>query len=88
MIASRTLEDSPVTLDAAITRAKNIEIGNKFLLASFNNLNNDQGLNIVKPSSSKTPIDNKVTNDEMDSLAKQLEELKIAKMEKEIRELR
>jgi hypothetical protein len=84
MIGGRTFETNPNNLTEAITRAKNIEAGNNLML---------QGLgipNLNESSTSKAPtatVDNNITND-VDNLAKQLEELKIAKLEKEILSLK
>ncbi|RGB24322.1 hypothetical protein C1646_773252 [Rhizophagus diaphanus] len=78
----RTFEVNPETLNDAIVRAKNIEAGNNLMLQELGIPN----LNVNESSTSKpqiTTVDNNITN-EVDNLAKQLEELKIAKLEKEI----
>uniref|UniRef100_U9SWS6 Retrotransposon gag domain-containing protein n=1 Tax=Rhizophagus irregularis (strain DAOM 181602 / DAOM 197198 / MUCL 43194) TaxID=747089 RepID=U9SWS6_RHIID len=83
IVAGRTFEGNPDTLVNAITRAKSIEAGNNLMLQEMGIPN----LNINESSTSKTPTvianNNNITN-EVDNLAKQLEELKIAKLEKEI----
>ncbi|PKC67546.1 hypothetical protein RhiirA1_458269, partial [Rhizophagus irregularis] len=79
IIAERIFEGNPGTLVDAIA---NIEVGNNLMLQGLGIFN----LNINKSSISKlqtATVDNNITN-KVDNLAKQLKELKIAKLEKEI----
>ncbi|GBC09219.1 hypothetical protein RclHR1_00870010 [Rhizophagus clarus] len=81
LIAGRTYESNPNTLDGAITQARAIETGNNFLLQSIGQQSQ------VAENSSQNIINNK-PRDEIEELTKQLEDLKIAKLEKEIRSLK
>ncbi|GBB84979.1 hypothetical protein RclHR1_11570008 [Rhizophagus clarus] len=81
IIAGRTYESNPNTLDEAITRARAVETGNNFLIQSISQQSQ------VAENSSQNTMNNKPKN-EIDELTKQLEELKIAKLEKEIRSLK
>ncbi|PKB94272.1 hypothetical protein RhiirA5_439164, partial [Rhizophagus irregularis] len=79
IIAERIFEGNSGTLVDAIA---NIEVGNNLMLQGLGIFN----LNINKSSISKlqtATVDNNITN-KVDNLAKQLKELKIAKLEKEI----
>jgi hypothetical protein len=80
LIAGRTYEGNPNTLDDAITRARAIETGNNFLLQSLGQ--NNLGIGMSGKQENSKP------KDEIDELTKQLENLKIAKLEKEIKSLK
>jgi hypothetical protein len=82
MIAGRTYEGNPNTLEEAITRARAIETGNNFLIQSLS-----QNSPIVEMSNNKPELSNK-PKDDIEELTKQLENLKIAKLEKEIKSLK
>ena len=82
MIAGRTFESSPDNLNDAITKAKNIEAGNSLMFQGLGMSN----INLNEDLFNKSQIKPKESNveDEVDKLTKQLEGLKIAKLEKEI----
>src|SRR3984957_12721079 len=86
LIAGRTYENNPGTLEEAITRARAIETGNNFLFQSLGQQTQTPNINNGNTSNNK-PVMTK-PKDEVDELAEQLEKLKIAKMEKEIRALK
>src|SRR5262249_6041757 len=82
MIAGRTFEGGPETLNAAIDRAKNIEAGNNLMLQGFG-INNSTTNEIISSKPQNIATGSKI-DDEVDSLTKQLEQLKISKLEREI----
>ncbi|CAB4443554.1 unnamed protein product [Rhizophagus irregularis] len=82
IVAGRTFKGDPDTLVNAIARAKSIEAGNNLMLQGLGIPN----LNVSEGSTNKTPtaiVENNIMS-EVDDLTKQLEELKITKLEKEI----